>query len=95
MALAGVRVIELAGLAPAPFCGMILSDFGARVIRVDRTKVNMAMDSQARGKQSVALNLKSPQGVAILKKLCLQSDVVLEPFRKGQLKKLTQSSQCL
>ncbi|KAG7321069.1 hypothetical protein KOW79_015484 [Hemibagrus wyckioides] len=88
MALAGVRVIELAGLAPAPFCGMILSDFGARVIRVDRTKVSMAMDSQARGKQSVALNLKSPQGVAVLKKLCLQSDVVLEPFRKGVMEKL-------
>ncbi|KAK2827376.1 hypothetical protein Q7C36_018302 [Tachysurus vachellii] len=88
MALAGVRVIELAGLAPAPFCGMILSDFGARVIRVDRTKVSMAMDSQARGKQSVALNLKSPQGVSVLKKLCLQSDVVLEPYRKGVMEKL-------
>ncbi|XP_017348929.1 alpha-methylacyl-CoA racemase [Ictalurus punctatus] len=88
MALAGVRVIELAGLAPAPFCGMILSDFGARVIRVDRTKVTMAMDAQARGKQSVALNLKSPQGVAVLKKLCLQSDIVLEPFRKGVMEKL-------
>ncbi|TSP09051.1 Alpha-methylacyl-CoA racemase [Bagarius yarrelli] len=67
---------------------MILSDFGARVIRVDRTKVSMVMDSQARGKQSVALNLKSPQGVAVLKKLCLQSDVVLEPFRKGVMEKL-------
>ncbi|XP_053333799.1 alpha-methylacyl-CoA racemase [Clarias gariepinus] len=88
MALAGVRVIELAGLAPAPFCGMILSDFGARVIRVDRTKVTMVVDSQARGKQSVALNLKSPQGVEVLKKLCLQSDVVLEPFRKGVMEKL-------
>lgn len=88
MALAGVRVIELAGLAPAPFCGMILSDFGARVIRIDRTKVSMAMDSQARGKQSVALNLKSLQGVAVLKKLCLQSDVVLEPFRKGVMERL-------
>ncbi|XP_060746571.1 alpha-methylacyl-CoA racemase isoform X2 [Tachysurus vachellii] len=88
MALAGVCVIELAGLAPAPFCGMILSDFGARVIRVDRTKVSMAMDSQARGKQSVALNLKSPQGVSVLKKLCLQSDVVLEPYRKGVMEKL-------
>ncbi|XP_060791051.1 alpha-methylacyl-CoA racemase [Neoarius graeffei] len=88
MALTGVRVIELAGLAPAPFCGMILSDFGARVIRIDRTKVTMAMDSQARGKQSVALNLKSPQGVAVLKKMCLQSDVVLEPFRKGVMEKL-------
>lgn len=84
MALAGVRVIELAGLAPAPFCGMILADFGARVIRVDRTKMAMTVDTQARGKQSVALNLKSPKGVAVLKKLCVQSDVVLEPYRKGQ-----------
>lgn len=85
MALAGVRVIELAGLAPAPFCGMILADFGAKVIRVDRTKVAMAMDTQARGKRSVAINLKSPEGVAVLKRLCIQSDVVLEPFRKGQI----------
>lgn len=84
MALAGVRVIELAGLAPAPFCGMILADFGARVIRIDRTKVVVTVDTQARGKQSVALNLKNPKGVAVLKRLCVQSDVVLEPYRKGQ-----------
>ncbi|XP_048877017.1 alpha-methylacyl-CoA racemase [Brienomyrus brachyistius] len=88
MALVGIRVIELAGLAPAPFCGMVLSDFGARVIRVDRTKVAMAMDSQARGKQSVAINLKNPQGVAVLRRLCVQSDVVIEPFRKGVMEKL-------
>lgn len=84
MALAGVRVIELAGLAPAPFCGMILADFGAKVIRVDKTKVAMAMDTQARGKQSVALNLKHPRGVAVLRRLCLQSDVLIEPFRHGE-----------
>ncbi|TNM92313.1 alpha-methylacyl-CoA racemase isoform X1 [Takifugu flavidus] len=88
MALAGVRVIELAGLAPAPFCGMILADFGAKVIRVDRTKVSMALDTQARGKKSVAINLKTPEGVAVLKKLCVQSDVVLEPYRKGVMEKL-------
>ncbi|KAL0965706.1 hypothetical protein UPYG_G00284680 [Umbra pygmaea] len=88
MALAGVRVIELAGLAPVPFCGMILADFGAKVIRVDRTKVAMALDTQARGKRSVALNLKSPEGVAVLKRLCVQSDVILEPFRKGVMEKL-------
>ncbi|KAL7854155.1 hypothetical protein AOLI_G00209990 [Acnodon oligacanthus] len=88
MALAGVRVIELAGLAPAPFCGMILADFGAKVIRVDRTKVAMAVDTLARGKQSVAVNLKSPDGVAVIKRLCVQSDVVLEPFRKGVMEKL-------
>lgn len=88
MALAGVRVIELAGLAPAPFCGMILADFGAKVIRVDRTKTGMSLDTQARGKRSVAINLKTPEGVSLLKKLCLQSDVVLEPYRKGVMEKL-------
>ncbi|XP_018606115.1 alpha-methylacyl-CoA racemase [Scleropages formosus] len=88
MALAGVRVIELAGLAPAPFCGMILADFGARVIRVDRTKAAVSMDSLARGKQSVALNLKNPRGAAVLRRLCVQSDVVIEPFRQGVMEKL-------
>ncbi|TMS07970.1 Alpha-methylacyl-CoA racemase [Larimichthys crocea] len=88
MALAGVRVLELAGLAPAPFCGMILADFGAKVIRVDRTKVAMNVDTQARGKQSVAINLKTSEGVALLKKLCVRSDVVLEPYRKGVMEKL-------
>ncbi|KAM8744372.1 alpha-methylacyl-CoA racemase [Acanthopagrus schlegelii] len=88
MALAGVRVIELAGLAPAPFCGMILADFGAKVIRVDRTKVAMSLDTQARGKKSVAINLKTSEGVALLRKLCVQSDVVLEPYRKGVMEKL-------
>nr|XP_046231268.1 alpha-methylacyl-CoA racemase [Scatophagus argus]XP_046231269.1 alpha-methylacyl-CoA racemase [Scatophagus argus]XP_046231270.1 alpha-methylacyl-CoA racemase [Scatophagus argus] len=88
MALAGVRVIELAGLAPAPFCGMILADFGAKVIRVDRTKVGMSLDTQGRGKKSVAINLKASEGVALLRKLCVQSDVVLEPYRKGVMEKL-------
>lgn len=84
MALAGVRVIELAGLAPAPFCGMILADFGAKVIRVDRTKVGVSLDTQGRGKRSVAINLKTSEGVTLLRKLCVQSDVVLEPYRKGR-----------
>lgn len=88
MALAGIRVLELAGLAPAPFCGMILSDFGASVIRVDRTKAGMPIDTMGRGKRSVAINLKTPAGVSLLKKLCLQSDVVLEPYRKGVMEKL-------
>ncbi|XP_066568230.1 alpha-methylacyl-CoA racemase [Amia ocellicauda] len=88
MALVGVRVVELAGLAPAPFCGMVLADFGAKVIRVDRTRNTMAMDVQARGKRSVALNLKKPEGAAVLRSLCIQSDVVIEPFRKGVMEKL-------
>ncbi|XP_041090800.1 alpha-methylacyl-CoA racemase [Polyodon spathula] len=88
MALAGIRVIELAGLAPAPFCGMILSDFGAKVIRVDRIKASMTVDVQSRGKQSVALDLKKPQGAAVLKRLCVESDVLIEPFRNGVMEKL-------
>lgn len=84
MALTGVRVIELAGLAPAPFCGMILADFGAKVIRVDRTKTLTNLDTLARGKLSVAINLKTSEGISLLKNLCVQSDVVLEPYRKGE-----------
>ncbi|XP_076014585.1 alpha-methylacyl-CoA racemase [Genypterus blacodes] len=88
MALAGVRVVELAGLAPAPFCGMILADFGAKVIRVDRTRIAGTVDTQARGKRSVAINLKTPEGVSVLRRLCAQSDVLLEPYRKGVMEKL-------
>ncbi|TNN55533.1 Alpha-methylacyl-CoA racemase [Liparis tanakae] len=88
MALCGVRVIELAGLAPAPFCGMILADFGAKVIRVDRTKTAVSLDTQARGKRSVAINLKTAAGVRLLRKLCVQADVVLEPYRHGVMEKL-------
>lgn len=95
MALAGLRVIELAGLAPAPFCGMILADFGAKVIRVDRTKVPMSLDTQGRGKKSVAINLKTAEGVALLRKLCVQSDVVLEPYRQGQASSLEEKQKNL
>ncbi|XP_063781178.1 alpha-methylacyl-CoA racemase [Pseudophryne corroboree] len=88
MALAGVRVLELAGLAPAPFCGMMLADFGAKVIRVDNAKSSYTTDSMARGKRSIALNLKSSAGVGVLKKLCKQSDVLIEPFRHGVMENL-------
>ncbi|XP_059845637.1 LOW QUALITY PROTEIN: alpha-methylacyl-CoA racemase [Hypanus sabinus] len=88
MALAGIRVIELAGLVPAPLCGMILADFGAKVVRIDKTKNASFTDTLARGKHSVALNLKRPEGVEVLKQLCNQSDVLIEPFRKGVMERL-------
>ena len=84
MALRGVKVVELAGLAPSPFCGMILADFGASVIRVDRVGGGLNYDVTARGKRSIALNLKSSEGAKVLKKLCLTSDVLIEPFRPGR-----------
>lgn len=88
MALSGVRVLELAGLAPAPLCGMILADFGAQVVRVDRLSQSAAAtahgDVQARGKRSLALDLKQPQGAAVLRRLCGGADVLIEPFRHGE-----------
>ncbi|XP_072353421.1 alpha-methylacyl-CoA racemase isoform X3 [Scyliorhinus torazame] len=87
MALAGIRVIELAGLAPSPLCGMILADFGAKVVRIDRTRAFTA-DVLGRGKRSVALNIKKPEGAEVLKQLCNRSDVLIEPFRRGVMEKL-------
>ncbi|XP_056369302.1 alpha-methylacyl-CoA racemase [Oenanthe melanoleuca] len=91
MALSGVRVLELAGLAPAPLCGMILADFGAQVVRVDRLSRSAASahgDVQSRGKRSVALDLKRPQGAAVLRRLCRGADVLIEPFRHGVMERL-------
>jgi len=88
MALKGLKVIELAGLAPAPVCGMILSDFGAKVIRVDKVGSGLNYDVTARGKRSIALNLKKPEGVEILRTLCGSADVLIEPFRPGVMERL-------
>ncbi|MGH7789902.1 MAG: CaiB/BaiF CoA transferase family protein [Candidatus Binatia bacterium] len=86
-ALQGIRVIEMAGLAPAPFCGMILADFGADVVRVDRVGAG-SMDQLARGKRSVAVNLKSPEGVETVLRLAEKADVLLEPYRPGVMERL-------
>ena len=86
-ALQGIRVVEMAGLAPAPFCGMILADFGADVVRVDRVGAG-SMDQLARGKRSVAVNLKSPEGVETVLRLIEQADVLLEPYRPGVMERL-------
>ncbi|KAM6109421.1 alpha-methylacyl-CoA racemase [Phoenicopterus ruber ruber] len=89
MALRTVRVLELAGLAPAPLCGMILADFGAQVVRVDRMpRSAVATDVQGRGKRSLVLDLKRPPGAAVLKRLCCGADVLIEPFRHGVMEKL-------
>lgn len=87
MALKGVRVIEMAGLAPAPYCGMILADFGARVIRVDRPNA-ADMDRLARGKQSVIVDLKQKKGTDIFRRLCQNADVLLDCYRPGIMEKM-------
>ncbi|KAK9869435.1 hypothetical protein WA026_003190 [Henosepilachna vigintioctopunctata] len=88
MALKGLKVLEIAGLVPAPFCGKILSDFGASILRVDKIGFNTEFDCLSDGKQSIALNMKSPQGVEILRKICQSSDILIEPFRKGVMEAL-------
>lgn len=89
--LSGYRVIELAGMGPAPMCGMLLADMGAEVIRIDRgTKVDpmYVRDVSARGKKSVILNLKSEEGHKALMDLVATADVLLEGYRPGVTEKL-------
>ncbi|GLV41791.1 Alpha-methylacyl-CoA racemase [Carabus blaptoides fortunei] len=88
MTLCGIKVIELAGLAPGPFCGMVLSDFGASVIRIDKIVEDISYDCLGNGKQSLAVNLKHEKGVEIFKKLCITSDIVLDTYRAGVMESL-------
>ncbi|KAI8065196.1 CoA-transferase family III domain-containing protein [Gongronella butleri] len=85
--LQGVTVFEMAGLAPAPFAGMILADYGANVVRVDRPNGNSA-DLLTRRKRSIALDMKNPESIALFKKLIAKVDIVLDPFRPGVMEKL-------
>ncbi|KAG0335248.1 hypothetical protein BG004_000071 [Podila humilis] len=86
--LAGLKVIEIAGLAPGPFAGKVLSDFGADVIRVDRSSSVMNMDVLSDHKRSIALNLKSPAGIETFIRLCEGADVLIEPFRPNVMERL-------
>ena len=93
--LAGVRVIELAALGPAPFCGMVLADLGADVIRVDRAdEVNGGHTTHARydlhnrGKRSIGLNLKEAGAAELILDLVRDADVLIEGFRPGVTERL-------
>jgi len=88
--LSGVKVIEFAGIGPGPFCAMMLSDMGAEVIRIDRKgeKRFGRLDITSRGRRSVALNLKHPEGVRTALKLIEKSDALIEGFRPGVMERL-------
>ena len=88
MSLTGIKVFELAGLAPAPYCGMILADFGADVVRVDRAKAVFSVDSLSRGKRSIGLNLKSFEGQKAFLRLLETADVLIDPFRPGVMESM-------
>ncbi|MBL8313454.1 MAG: CoA transferase [Rubrivivax sp.] len=93
--LQGLRVIELAGIGPVPLCGMLLADLGADVVRVDRLEASglgVAMaprfDVNARGRRSVALDLKAAAGREAVLRLVVGADVLLEGLRPGVTERL-------
>ena len=89
--LAGIKIIEIAGLGPGPFAGMMLADMGAEVILVERridTSKTRIPDCNRRGKKSIAINLKDPEGVETLLKLVEKADALLEGFRPGVMERL-------
>ncbi|MFE7458678.1 CaiB/BaiF CoA transferase family protein [Streptomyces sp. NPDC057554] len=90
--LAGLRIIELAGIGPVPFACMMLADLGAEVIRVDRAGGGRAFGGWHRvldrGRRSVALDLKDPEGAAAVLRLADHADVVVEGFRPGVAERL-------
>ncbi|HEX6417647.1 MAG TPA: CaiB/BaiF CoA-transferase family protein [Acidimicrobiales bacterium] len=89
--LAGLRIVELAGIGPAPFAAMVLADLGADVVRVDRPgRANAVarMDVLNRGRRSLAVDLKHPDGVEVVLRLAAASDALVEGFRPGVAERL-------
>ena len=88
-ALSGIRIIEFAGLGPGPFCAMMLADHGAEIIRVDRIGgKNRTADPTLRSRKSIALNLKTLEGVGIARELVKSADGLIEGLRPGVMERL-------
>ena len=93
--LSGIKVVEIASIGPGPMCAMLLSDLGATVLRVDRASavgVEPAMAPQfatlQRGRQSIAVDLKNPDGLETVMRLIERAEAVIDPFRPGVTEKL-------
>src|SRR5882724_2003651 len=93
--LSGVKVLELASIGPGPFCGMMLADMGADVLRVDRlepTDLGLPLepryDIMARGRRSIGLDLKRPDAITTVLALVEKADVLIEGFRPGVTERL-------
>ena len=94
--LGGLKIVEMAGIGPGPFAGMMFSDLGADVIRIDRLPKRGADGFESvkkpnivdRGRRSIAVDLKAPAGVALALELIAQSDAVIEGFRPGVMERL-------
>jgi alpha-methylacyl-CoA racemase len=93
--LNGIRIVEIAGIGPGPFCAMMLADLGAEVLRVDRAErarlprgEGPNLDLLNRGRRSVAVDLKSPAGVEVVLRLVEKADALIEGFRPGVMERL-------
>ncbi|EWT07808.1 carnitine dehydratase [Intrasporangium chromatireducens Q5-1] len=94
--LAGLKVVEIGSIGPGPFCAMLLADLGADVIRVDRVSGsalvgpsdNFRTELLNRGRRSIAVDLKHPDGAEIVLSLVEQADVIMEGFRPGVAERL-------
>ena len=101
--LSGYKVVEFAGIGPAPMCAMLLSDMGAEVLRLDRAEdADLGVPTDAkfnllgRGRRSVAIDLKKPEGTEAALKLIEQADALIEGFRPGVMERLGLSPEvCL
>jgi alpha-methylacyl-CoA racemase len=100
--LHGFKIIEFAGIGPGPFCAMLFADMGAEIIRIDRADSKPALNGEdrqnvaARGRRSLALDLKKPDAVAVVLRLCRQVDGLVEGFRPGVMERLGLGpSECL
>ena len=93
--LAGIRIIEIAGIGPGPFAGFMLADLGADIIKIDRSQnarggdpASPPADTLQRGRRSIAVDLKSPEGVEVVLQLAEKADGLFEPFRPGVAERL-------
>ncbi len=93
--LSGIKVVEITGIGPGPFCAMMLADLGADVLRIDRSAAvrpggsdKPSNDVLARGRRSIGVDLKNPEGVELVLKLIEKADVLTEGFRPGVMERL-------
>ena len=94
--LTGLKVVEMAGLGPAPFCGMLLADMGADVLSIARpekadggnAKFDVSFDTFARGKQTLNVDLRDPATLAAVLEIIAKSDALIEGFRPGVMERL-------
>jgi alpha-methylacyl-CoA racemase len=94
--LTGIKIVEIGGIGPSPLCCALLSDMGADIIRVDRPEpsglgleyASVKADVRRRGRPSIAVDLKHPQGIETVLRLVAKADAIIDPFRPGVMERL-------